>query len=98
MKKVKLFKSSTIKDLGYEGYTGLLEMLNNEEVRSAYFADNDVYISIRILQEIIRDLRTANTFTQDFKKVFSIPKLVMLGANKPYVKVSFIKDKIKIRS
>ena len=51
MKKVKLFKSSTIKNLGYEGYTGMIEMLSNEEMRSAYFADNDVYISIRILQQ-----------------------------------------------
>ena len=96
-KKVKLFKSNTLKSLGYEGYTGLIDMLISEEVRSAFFADNDVYISIRILQNIIHDMRPATTFTQDFKKVFNIKKFEMLSANKPYIKVSFVKNKIKIR-
>ena len=98
MKKGKLVKSNILKNIGYEGMSGLVDMLIDEEVRSAFFAENDVYMSIRILQSMIKDLRPSTTFTQDFKKVFSIKKFEMLGANKPYVKVSFVRNKLKIRS
>ena len=96
MDKVKLFKSKNLKKWGYVNYDDMIEMLTNEEVRSGFFADNDVYISVRILQEYCKITDTSTQFTQNLKKAFNITKFEMMGANKPYLKVTFINNKMKI--
>lgn len=95
IKQVKLSKSETLNKIGYNGYDEMISALTSEEVRTTYFADNDVLISIRILQNIIKDARPAKTFSQDFKKTFNIRNYTTIN-NRPYVRVSFIKNKMKI--
>ena len=95
LKQVRLSKSNTLKQIGYEGYDEMISALTNEEIRATYFADNDVLISVRILQNIIRDIRPAKTFSQDLKKTFNLRQYITIN-NRPYIKVSFIKNKMKI--
>lgn len=94
--KKMLKDSDTIKLLGYNDYDDLLKMLDNSEAASAYFADHDIYISIRNLQTMVRDLTSPTAFTQTLKKIYKLGKLENLYGNKPYVKCTFVGNKLKI--
>lgn len=94
--KTRLYTSKSMNNLGYKTYDDMISMIENEEAFINYFSEHDVYMSVRILQSLIKDLSPATTFTQSLKKVFMIPSFEMLNANKPYVKVTFINNKLKI--
>lgn len=94
--KKMLKDSDTIKLLGYNDYDDLLKLLDNSEAASAYFADHDIYISIRNLQTMVRDLTSPTAFTQTLKKIYKLGKLENLYGNKPYVKCTFVGNKLKI--
>lgn len=96
--KVQLKNSKTIKELGYNNYDEMIRMLNDDEVSEAYFAEHDIYISVRGLQTMIKDISAPTTFTQTFKKIFKIKGLENLYGNMPYVKCAFIGKKLKILS
>ena len=91
-----LYKSVSLNQLGYNDYDGMLKMFSDEAVYTDYFAENDVYISIRGIQSILKIVSSTTSFTQTFKKVYGINSFVMLGANKPYIKCTFINGKLKI--
>ena len=95
VEQTKLSKSKTLEDIGYRGYDEMIEALTNEEIRTTFFAENDVLMSVRILQNIIRDLRPAKSFSQELKKTYNIRQYTTIN-NRPYVKVSFIRNKLKI--
>lgn len=92
----KLQDSSSMKELGYGTYDKMLEMLVDSEATSAYFADHDIYISVRGLKNLVKDLSSPTAFTQNIKKLYSITNLMTLNGNKPYVKCTFNKGKLKI--
>lgn len=94
--KCRLYSSKSMNNLGYKTYDDMISMFRDEESFVSYFSDHDVYMSVRLLQQIIKDLTPATTFTQSLKKVYMIPSFEMLNANKPYVKVTFINNKLKI--
>jgi len=94
--KTKLYMSPTMCELGYDTYDKMLNMFSDDEKVVSYFTENDVYISVRILQYLCADLSSATSFTQSLKKLYSITSMQMLGANKPYVKCTFIGKKLKI--
>ena len=94
--KTRLYTSKSMNNLGYKTYDDMISMIEDEEAFINYFSEHDVYMSVRILQSLIKDLSPATTFTQSLKKVFMIPSFEMLNANKPYVKVTFINNKLKI--
>lgn len=98
MNRVKLYESVSLKELGYKSYDDMIKMLSDDEALTYYFAENDVYISVRLLQAICMDLSTATTFTQAIKKIYSLSSLPMLAANKPYVKCTFKGKRLKILS
>lgn len=91
-----LKNSPILKSLGFDNsIDGLIKMLSNEEAYTNFFNDNEFYISIRFLQSMIGNVLLPLSFTQQFKKTFSIEKLYYLYANKPYVKCTFIGNKFK---
>lgn len=98
MNKQKLFESTTIKELGYNSYDDMIKMLSDDEALTYYFAENDAYISVRLLQSMCVDLSSPTTFTQSIKKIYSLSSLPMLNGNKPYVKCTFRGKRLRIIS
>lgn len=95
--KNRLYTSPLLAELGYNNYDEMIKLLEDKEASVAFFADNDVYINVRILQKIVGDLQPPVTFTQTLKKTFSVNILPSLYNNQPYVKCTFVGNKLKIR-
>lgn len=94
--KSPLKSSSTLKELGYNNYEDMIKMLSNEGIRSSYFAEHDIYMSVRGLQSVLKDLSPSVQFTASLKKAFNIKQFKTLYANQPYFKCTFINNKLKI--
>lgn len=96
--KKRLYQSYSFISCGYKGeYEDMIDMLKSMEESTAYFSENDVYINLRILQNIINDKTPSIVFTQNIKKIYDINKFVSLYNNQPYLKAAFINDKLKVR-
>ncbi len=94
-----LYESLTLKESGiiinnYEEFIN--KFLKEPDVFLNYFVEYDVYMSVRGIQEIMRDVSNAATFTQNLKKIYGITSFKYMNGNKPYVKVRFANNKLKI--
>lgn len=99
MDKERLYKSRTLREVGCQNnYAEMLNLLNDDELRTAYFLNNDVYLSVRVLQLICKDLTSSKTFTATIKKIYNIKNAVPIYNNNTYIKISFRKNKLKIIS
>ena len=94
--KHRLYASSGMLDFGVKTYDAMLDLFKDQEMFVAYFAEHDVYMSVRSIQAIIKDLSPATSFTQLLKKLYMLNSLQYLSSNKAYVKVTFINNKLKI--
>lgn len=94
----RLQDSPSLRSVAVIGYDGVIEMLNNPELYTSYFAEYDAFISIRFLQAILKDFSTATTFTQTIKKIYALRKFEFSYANKPYLKCNLAEGKLKIIS
>lgn len=95
--KTRLYQSSTMKELGYNNYDDELSMLEDANAYTAYFADHDVYANIRLLQKFSGDFSAPAQFTQSLKKLYGLTNLPSYYNNQPYVKITFIGNKLKVR-
>ena len=96
MNNVRLYSSKSMLNYGVENYSELLKFLKDEEMFNAYFSEHDVYVSIRGLQLMLRNVDTAHAFTQNLKKLFMIDKLETMGANRTYIKVTFSNNRMRV--
>ena len=94
--KKRLYDSKSIKELGYHGFDGMLELFSNEEDFLMFASENDFYINVRCLQEICGDKNRATAFTQNLKKLYNLPSLPNIYNNQPYVKCRFVGKKLTI--
>lgn len=95
--KNRLYNSPAMKAFGVKSYDKMIEFLDDDENAITFFADNDIYLSLRILQSLAGATLISNTtFTQGIKKLYDIKSFDMLGANVPHVKCTFINGKLKI--
>ena len=94
--KKRLYDSKSIKELGYHGFDGMLELFTNEEDFLMFASENDFYINVRCLQEICGDKNRATAFTQNLKKLYNLPNLPNIYNNQPYVKCRFVGKKLTI--
>ena len=92
----RLYLSTTLSDLGYRGYDDMMKLLGDDQAATSYFVDNDCYISVRALQKLAKGIMTASMFTQNIKKIYNVTNMPNLYNNKPYVKITFVNDRIKI--
>lgn len=93
----RLYLSKTMLELGYKDYDDMIKMLSDETLSSSYFAENDVYMNVRLLQRLSGDLSPSAQFTQSLKKIYSLSTLPSYYLNQPYVKVSFVGDRLRIK-
>lgn len=94
--KNKLYTSNIVKAYGVYNFDNLVEMFSTPEDYTSFFAENDIYISVRILQAISGSLLSSTAFTQSIKKLYGITNFENLGANVPHVKCTFVKGLLKI--
>ena len=95
-----LYMSDTIKEYGINNYDEFIEKFikdkDGNDLFLNYFVEHDVYMSVRHIQELIGDLSIPRTFTQTFKKTYNITQYMNLTGNKPYVKITFRNNRIKV--
>lgn len=96
MDKKRLYDSSVFKELGYIGYDDLKQMLADIESSTAFFLDNDVYMNVKLLRQLVGTLDSPTAFTQSLKKIYGLNNLTTLYANQPYVKCTFQNRRLKI--
>lgn len=94
--KKRLQVSETIKRLGYNGYDELIDMLSDDEAANYYFADNDIYVSVRSLQAMVGDLSTPKAFSQMIRKLYPSATIETIYNNKPYIKCTFVGKTLRI--
>lgn len=96
IEKEKLYMSQSMKAYGYGTYNKFMDFLADKEVFLGYFVDHDVYMSVRSIQSMLKDLSTSVAFSSNLKKTYMLKDFVLLNGNKSYVKVSFSTGKLKV--
>lgn len=96
LSKKRLYDSVGMAELGVRTYEQMIIMFKDEALFNGFFAEHDVLMSVRAIQTLIKDYTPATTFTQTIKKIYMLTSLEYLNANKPYVKVTFVKGRLKI--
>ena len=94
--KERLYSHKVMKELGYGTVERMINMLEDEEAYNAFFAEHDIYLSIKTIQNILKDLRSSMSFSQAIKKIYSIDKFESCSSNKPYLKCTFVGKRIRI--
>jgi len=94
--KHRLYQSNGMAELGVRNYDAMIDLFKDTELFMSYFTEHDVYMSVRAIQSIIKDISPSTSFTSSFKKLYMISNFEYIGANKPYVKVSLAKNRLKI--
>lgn len=94
--KKKLYLSSSMNILGYKTFKEMIAMLNDPEKAAHFFADNDIYISIKHLQKLIGNHDTPITFSKNIRKLFNLKTFERLNGNQAYVRCTFVSERLKI--
>lgn len=96
LKKSRLYLSSTLRELGLNSsYDEMTRMLADIELCQAYFSENDCYISVRVLQKIIKEVGSASSFLNEMKKLYSLTSHETIY-NRAFIKCTFDKQKLRI--
>ena len=74
----------------------LTKFMNDPEASLNYFAEYDVYMSVRTLQQLTKDDSPASAFSQNLKKLYGLNTFLYKSGNRPYVKVRFMNNKLKV--
>lgn len=94
----RLYKSPTMVALGCHNSTQFLKMMKDDEFRMAYFADNDAFISIKMLHKLIAYGKSQTAFTQALKKLYNLKTINRLPNNQPILRCTFNGKKFRILS
>lgn len=92
----RIYLSPRLKEIGINNYDKFVDFLWDKELFMSYFMENDVYFSVKTLQNLVKDYGPTLSFTSSLKKIYGVTNLLTLSSNKSYVKVSFYKNKMKI--
>ena len=98
VEKTRLYNSKSMKMYGVESLEKMIRLFENTEDFISYFSDNDCYMSLRSLQNIIHDTGTAINFSNSLKKLYKVKEFQKLYNNKGYVKIGFSGKRMKILS
>lgn len=95
-----LYMSDTLKDMGYAlSHDSVYKLFKDENDLATYFANNDIYISVKDLQIMTGDLQNnISSYVSNFKKMFPGCTVLKLNNNKPYVLVRIQNGKMRILS
>lgn len=93
-----LYYNDDIKYMGYNNNIELIDFFANEEDSTKFFSDNDFYLNIGCLREIIGSKELSTQFTNNLKKAygFKANDIKKFYNNQSYVKCRFISGHFKI--
>lgn len=94
--KNRLYNNKDIRELGGSTFEMMLDVLCDEEKMTRFFSENDVYINLKLLQNLVSDVSNASTFTSNVKKIYNIISLPSFYNNQPYLKCNFINGKMRV--
>lgn len=94
--KKRLYDNQDMKLLGGTTFDEVLKVLLIDEKRTEFFSENDIFISVRLLQLLCNNFTSATSFTQSLKKLYSNATIINIFNNKPYIKCRIENIKIKV--
>lgn len=94
--KNNFLHSNLAKSYQIYNYNDLIDMFSDGEKYTNFFSENEIYISVRLLQKLSNNILSATQFTQSLKKLYNINNFIKLSSNIPYVRCSFFNGLIKI--
>lgn len=94
----KLFKSTKFQEYYPNGtYKDMVSMFKDKEECDEWFSDNDCYLRIEALYNMIGSIEESKTsFTGKIKKMYQDYSIRMLDNNRPYLRVNFLGRKMKV--
>lgn len=92
----RLSNSETLKTVGILDKS-VIRLFRDEELITSYCSEYDLYINVRSLQKIVKDVEeSAASFSSKLKRIYDIGDFKYLYNNRPYVKVRFVRNKLKV--
>ena len=94
-----LYLSKIYADTGFDkSIDGLIKMLEDDEVSSSFFAENNICVNLKSLAILSGTLKTQIGFTQAIKKIYNLQSrdVKRFYNNQSYVEVRVINNKLKI--
>ena len=95
-KNRRLYQSPLYKSNGFEGMEDLEAFLTNDESRISYFSNDDIFVSLKMLQKLSGILKSSTAFTQSIKKIYNLQDWEFNYGNKPYLRCSFEGNKLVV--
>lgn len=96
IKKTRLYNSYFISQYGVDTFDKMIDFFNSDGDFISFFADNDIYLSLRSLQSLINYINTPSSFTKLIKKLYTNCDIINIYNNKPYIKCTFVNGMLKI--
>lgn len=95
--KKPLHKSYTTKPYNVNNVDELLDVFSNPELYTAFFADNDIYISTKLLHGLFAtNMQSQMSFTSSLKKLCGITTFSFQANHQQFIKCTFRKNKLKL--
>lgn len=96
MQRKHIYQSIFVKPYGVTTPETFVQMLKTPEDYTAFFSENDIYISTRVIHTLTQALMSTTAFTQTLKKLYGLSNLPTFNSNVPHVKCTFTNGKLKI--
>lgn len=94
--KSRLQNSSIMANYEVDSMLTLVRFFRSQEETTSFFADYDVYLSLRHLQLLIGKPIAAREFTNEIKRIYN-PTIEPIYNNKSYVRCTFVNGRLKIK-
>ena len=92
----RLYASNIFKNLGYKTYEDTWKLFKDDESFMAFFAENDLYMNVKIIQSIIGSDDSPSTFTSNLKKIYPNATFKNLYNNQNYIKITFRNKRLRV--
>ena len=94
--KSRLQNSSIMANYEVDSMLTLVRFFRSQEETTSFFADYDVFLSLRHLQLLIGKPIAAREFTNEIKRIYN-PVIEPIYNNKSYVRCTFVNGRLKIK-
>ena len=94
--KCRLQNSSVMTNYEVDSMETLVRFFRSQEETTSFFANYDIFLSLRHLQLLIGKPMAAREFTNEIKRIYN-PVIEPIYNNKSYVRCTFVNGRLKIK-